>query len=132
MAPSTPPPPSSDGLAAFTIAWTCSVAMSPSTTSRWGPTRRSVGSRTEALQGPSARTPGCARAWAAPTAAPDAKKKPLALGFTTEHSNTTVIPEASFPGVRRVCLAREHADARTRHHEPDHLQPGRPGGHPSV
>ena len=43
-----------------------------------GPTRRSVGSRTEALQGPSARTPG----WARAPAAPDAKKKPLALGPT--------------------------------------------------
>jgi hypothetical protein len=32
-----------------------------------------------------------------PAAVPDAREKPLALGFTTKHSNTTVIPEASFP-----------------------------------
>jgi len=35
-------------------------------------------------------------------AAPDAKKKPLALGSTTEHSNTTVIPEASFRRPQRL------------------------------
>src|SRR5690606_12079540 len=33
IAPSTPPPPSSDGLAALTIASTASAVMSPSTTS---------------------------------------------------------------------------------------------------
>src|SRR5436190_8974230 len=143
IAPSTPPPPRSEVLAALTTASTCSAVMSPSATSSDGPITRRVGPVTEALQGPRGRTPECARGFTAPARssdtriAPLAPEKPLARGLTTDHSNTTVVSVASF---RRPTEPEPRSSRVPSQHHLDHWQSGRveprsggrspPGGEP--
>ena len=69
-------------------------------------------------KGPHAGLRAGAREVPVPEHAADAKKKPLALGSTTDHSNTTVIPAASFQVARKALQhwqREEHTVSRTRH-----------------